>query len=87
MATIIGLTRPAGKKIMVNADHILYFHQSEKSSSMTSITLVNGGDLTVREDVYEIAYRISDDPSEVEPPDDEDDSALVELANKILGSP
>lgn len=42
MATIIGLTRPAGKKIMVNADHILYFHQSEKSSSMTSITLVNG---------------------------------------------
>lgn len=84
MANIIGLTGAGGGKIMVNADQISYMHQSEKHEHLSVIKMMCGETVTVREDVYEIAYRIASDPADVEPPDDEPGDTITRVTNHII---
>lgn len=82
MATIIGLTDKQGRKIMVNADQISHFCKPA-DTPLTRINMVGGETVHVREDVYEIAYRIAPDPADIEPPDDSDND-IVKVTNRII---
>lgn len=87
MTSIIGLTGDDfNEKIMVNTDQIAYFkeHFKESGTKVTAITMANGDVLTVREDVYEIAYRIAPDPADIEPPDDDPETGIVSVTNRII---
>lgn len=84
MANIIGLTAQGGDKIMVNADQITYFRTHPKGGA-TAICLAGcEAPLLVREDVYEIAYRIASDPSDIEPPDDDAHDTIARVTNHII---
>lgn len=83
MANIIGLTGCDNEKIMVNADQISHFYKKNKGGA-TGIKMVGGDVLAVREDVYEIAYRIAPDPADIEPPDDDPETDITKVTNRII---
>lgn len=86
MASLLALTESSGGKVVVNADQITFMAASERHPHLTVIKLACGATVTVREDACEIAYRVSDDPSDVEPPDDSDNGpdTIANITHRIV---
>lgn len=62
MTNFIGLTKRDMHKVMVNADHILYFAPDYERADTTQIALVGGDFLHVHESVYDIVERVEPEP-------------------------
>lgn len=60
MTNIIGLTKPDGYNVMVNADQIMYWDEKEEGGSI--VHFATGHILAVKEDMYQIVERIEPEP-------------------------